>query len=128
MRSMRSRTSLAASSRLVPHVNSITTELVPSLDELDTVSTPDTALTVSSMGLEISCSTSSGLASSYVVLMDIAGKVISGIRSTGRDLSATPPNITTMDAHIPINTGLLTENSGTLIMFYSPASWLFSGR
>ena len=73
MRSMRSRTSLAASSRLVPHVNSITTELVPSLDELDTVSTPDTALTVSSMGLEISCSTSSGLASSYVVLIEIAG-------------------------------------------------------
>ena len=83
-RSIRSRMSETASSRLAPQVNLMVIELTPSAETLVISSMPVTALTPRSIGRVISSSTSSGLASSYSVVMETAGKSISGKRSTGR--------------------------------------------
>ena len=61
-RSSRSRTSLAAVSKSVPHVNVTRTLLLPSDEAELTSSTPGTALIASSMRRVTSSSISSGLA------------------------------------------------------------------
>ena len=114
-RSMRSRMSAAAASRLVPHVNVTRMRLLPSTDVEVISCTPGTALSASSSGREIISSTSSGLASAHSVETLSVGHVTSGIRSTGTRMNATAPSRMTISVIITVPIGRRTQTEDRLI-------------
>ena len=107
--------SLAAASRSVPQVKVTRTLLFPSDEMEETSSTPGTALMACSTGRVTSSSISSGLAFSYEVEMLRVGKLMSGIRSTGRRVKDTAPRMMTINVAITVNTGRCTENRARFI-------------
>ena len=87
--------SFDASSRLLPQMNSHTTEDTPSIVVLDIESRLFTEPSARSTIFVTLRSTSSELAPSHVVTTVTVGRSISGIRSTGSCVSMTAPSTKT---------------------------------
>ncbi len=120
MRSRLLRTSLEASSRLVPQANSQVTLEVPSIVALVISSRPFTVPSARSTSFVTLLSTSSALAPSQVVTTVTVGCSISGIKSTGSRATITAPSTNTAKKTISVVTGRWTPSSDSFIAGYSP--------
>ncbi len=118
----RSRTSCAAVSRSRSSLKVAMTSDVPGPETERSSSMPSTVLTTSSMGCEMSVSTSSAEAPASVVRTLTVGRSTEGNRSTPRRKKLAAPTTTSDSTIIAANTGRWIQTSASFCMMKSSYS------